>query len=307
MKSLIDVGREILSGNPTKLYVLTGQEYGIKAKYIDILRNYYSGRYKSYDSAKDVFDLFRVKRIIPLEPCLYVVRYDSDFLRGLNESLAANIRSLKILGTVVLIYQDKRDCTKVEKYLSDYTTSIDGVSIEHMMKYIYQDHPEIPENVCKNICEISSDYGEARSISECISLLPTNEANSLSKKDLMALCGKSLSSKSSEVKRAIAEKNFKQLINLLDTYTDELHMIYYDILSTMTDLDKLKSNVRVNCEASPYVKNWSIEDIYYMFVHTYNELVRSRSVSVNITNSILYLFSLLRFDHIPTTEELSSD
>lgn len=301
---MLDVGREILTNNPAKLYVFTGTEYGVKEKYIELIQSYYSGNIKLYDSAQAVFDLFRVKRVIPLQPALYVVRYDTEFLKSLNDTVENNLKKLKVIGTVVLIYQESKDCAKAEKYLPNYTVSIDGVGIEHMIKYVKQDCPNIPDNIAKSICEISTDYGQARNIAKSISLLPTNQLNGMSKKDLMALCGKTDVSKESQFKTAIASKNYNQLVHLLESYQDDLYNVYYHILSTMVDLDRLKSNSYINCEAKPYVKFWTIQDIYYMFSHTYDQLRLSRQLDVNVEQSIVWLFTLLRFDHVPTKEEL---
>ena len=42
MRTIQEVGTEILTGTPAKMYVMIGQEYGIKMKYIKILANHYN-------------------------------------------------------------------------------------------------------------------------------------------------------------------------------------------------------------------------------------------------------------------------
>lgn len=305
MKSIQDAGKEILTNNPCKLYVFTGEEYGVKKRYISILNSYY-GQLKEYERVDDVLSIFRSKRLIKLQPSLYIVRYDEEFIRSLNDRSENDIRKLNVCGTIVLIYENSKHAAKLEKYLPSYTTSVDSVNINFMIKYILSEFKNMPEKTARDICEISSNYGQAKNISSCLSLLSSQEVGNISKLSMMSLFGKESTSNDSMIKTGIASKNFKYLISVLERYNDDKDKIFYSILSTMIDLDKLKSNPYFDCEAKAYAKYWSGPDIYYMFVNTYSMLKLSRSYSgFDFDNAFIYLFSLLQFDHVPSEVELA--
>ena len=304
MKSIQDAGREILTNNPCKMYVFTGEEYGIKKRYLSILSSYY-GSSKEYEKVEDVLSIFRSKRLIKLQPCLYVVRYDEDFIKSLNDRSENDIRKLNICGTIVLLYENSKHSSKLEKYLPSYTTSVDSVNINFMVKYILSEFKNMSEKTARDVCEISSNYGQAQNISSCLSLLSSQESGNISKLSMMELFGKESISNDSMIKTGVASKNFKYLISVLEKYNDDKDKIFDSILSTMLDLDKLKSNPYFDCEAKAYAKYWSGTDIYYMFVNTYSMLKLSRSYSnFDIDNALIYLFSLLQFDHVPSEVEL---
>ena len=305
MKSIQDAGKEILTNNPCKLYVFTGEEYGVKKRYISILNSYY-GQLKEYERVDDVLSIFRSKRLIKLQPSLYIVRYDEEFIKSLNDRSENDIRKLNVCGTIVLIYENSKHAAKLEKYLPSYTTSVDSVNINFMIKYILSEFKNMPEKTARDICEISSNYGQAKNISSCLSLLSSQEVGNISKLSMMSLFGKESTSNDSMIKTGIASKNFKYLISVLERYNDDKDKIFYSILSTMLDLDKLKSNPYFDCEAKAYAKYWSGPDIYYMFVSTYSMLKLSRSYSsFDFDNAFIYLFSLLQFDHVPSEVELA--
>ena len=79
MLTIQEVGTEILTHNPRKLYVMVGQEYGVKMKYVDILAEYY-GKKEEMSSMSDVINIMNTKHIIPLQPAVYIVRYDESFI-----------------------------------------------------------------------------------------------------------------------------------------------------------------------------------------------------------------------------------
>ena len=305
MKSIQDAGKEILTNNPCKLYVFTGEEYGVKKRYVSILNSYY-GQLKEYERVDDVLSIFRSKRLIKLQPSLYIVRYDEEFIKSLNDRSENDIRKLNVCGTIVLIYENSKHAAKLEKYLPSYTTSVDSVNINFMIKYILSEFKNMPEKTARDICEISSNYGQAKNISSCLSLLSSQEVGNISKLSMMSLFGKESTSNDSMIKTGIASKNFKYLISFLESFYDDNDKIFYSILSPMLDLDNLKSNPYFDCEAKAYANYWSGPDIYYMFVNTYNMLKLSRSYSsFDFDNALIYLFSLLQFDHVPSEVELA--
>ena len=52
----------------------------------------------------------------------------------------------------------------------------------------------------------------------------------------------------------------------------------------------------------PYAKFWTLEDVYNMFMITYDELKKSRTISTDKYSSAVYLISLLQLQKIPSLE-----
>ena len=104
MLTIQEVGTEIMQGNPRNFYVMTGSEYGIKRMYIQYLINHYKN-YKEADSVESVLTTMSTKHFVPLQPTVYVVRYDDAFITSLNDKTSARIQSIKIIGTIVCLYE----------------------------------------------------------------------------------------------------------------------------------------------------------------------------------------------------------
>ena len=79
----------------------------------------------------------------------------------------------------------------------------------------------------------------------------------------------------------------------------------YSILSTMLDLEKILCNKYIESDLRPYQKNWTMQDIYNMFMQTYQQLAYMRSISPDPQNVLMYLITLMQFSEIPAVEVLS--
>ena len=301
MRSIQEVGSEILSGNPKDFYVFTGSEYGIKLKYLDILKKFYKGIYQPYDSVDSVLSLMKTKRLIPIQPALYVVRYDENFISSLSSSTQSELSKIHI---IVCLYESEKDLKKLEKYLDSYTVSIDPVSPQFLQKYLHLDYPGLPDKLVDLAIECSSDYAQARSICRAMKCIDPERLFLIPADSLKKLFGFQRSTTDKEFQRAFASKNFSACMTYLDCQED-LDNIYYSILQTLLELEKLKSNPYSQSEISKFSKTWAIRDIYYMFENTYNQLKMSRSYSLDKYYSLVYLFSLLCFSEVPSVEELS--
>ena len=104
MLTIQEVGTEILGNTPKKFYIFGGTEYGIKCKYIDIMKEHY-GKFKECQSVNEIIKLMSTRHFIPLEPTLYIIRYDEEFLSSLSDDTEKQIDKLNIVGTVVCIYE----------------------------------------------------------------------------------------------------------------------------------------------------------------------------------------------------------
>lgn len=304
MRTIQEVGTEILSGNPKPFYIFCGTEYGIKREYLDKIKSHYNGAKEEFEYVQDVIDMMRVKRFIPLVPSLYVVRYDEDFISSLNDKTRQQIESTNIVGTLVCIYEQNRHTTKLDKYLGKYSVSIDPVASQFIEKYLHRDFPSVPDRLVNIATKCGSDYNQSKNI--CLGLnLCKDYVVDVDDNVLYKLFGHESSTTSDMMKKGIAARDFNYCINILENNYPDLDSIYYTILQTVLDIDKLKSSRYGESELRQYINGWTPADIYTMFEQTYEELKRSRSSSTDIKSSIIYLLSLLTVSPIPNRRGLS--
>ena len=304
MLSIQDVGKQILSHTPLSFYVMVGTEYGIKEKYIQILREHY-GEIVESASVNDLINMMRTKHIIPLIPKLYVVRYDEAFVASLSDSTQSTIESTNIVGTIVCVYEMSKHSTKLGKYLPNFTVSVDEVSPQFVHKYLKSDFPELSEDLIKIAVSCSANYSQAKNMCRCMATLPADSFAQLSAAEIAKLFGYVDSSTESQLKQGIAARDFKYLLACAEKYPDDSDHILYAILSTMVELDKLSDSSYAESDLRPYVKYWSREDIYHMFMQTYAQLVKLRSSAYSdAMNSVIYLSALLKFSRIPALEAM---
>lgn len=305
MISLQDAGTQILGGNPGKFYILLGEEYGVKTKYIEAMTAHY-GEAIEAASVTEVLALFKTRHLVPLQPKLYIVRYDDGFVSSLTEAVAKQIHAAKIVGTLVCVYENAKHTAKLDKHLGDYTVLIDKVSPQFIRKYLHTDYPNLPDRLINIAESISANYGHARRICESMSNVDVSKIFQLTDSEIATLFGYSDTATEQEIKRGIAGRNFNYLIQLVDKYDGEVDTLLYAILSTMIEIDANMDNPRRQSDLREYIKRWTREDVYYMFSQTYEVLKKLRSITVaDPKNLLVYLLGLLQFESIPSLEVMS--
>lgn len=303
MISIQELGMQILQHTPKQFYVFGGCEYGIKMRYIDELEKFYGGK-EEYTSVDDLIKFMNTKHLIPLQPKVYVVRYDETFYSQVTEKYANRIHRCNIIGTIVCIYDSSKIINKMDKYLPDCTANIDAVNPQFIAKYLKSDFPDLSDRLINVAVSCSSDYGQAKNIC-CSMMFDLNGVAKMSDDDIKTLFGRSDMSTQSQLRQGIAARNFNYLMGVLDNYDGQLNNIVYTVLQTMIDLDKLCTMKYGQSDIKDYVKLWKPADIYYMFMHAYDQLKKLRSSSsYDVHNSIVYLFGLLKFSDIPSVEEM---
>lgn len=304
MRSIQEVGLEILNNNPASIYFFCGNEIGIKEKYIDTIEKHY-GESVEVDKVSDVLKLMRTKHIIPLTPKLYVVRYDEEFIASLSDKTKSEITSAKIVGTVVAIYENSKHATKLDKYLGNYSVTIDTVDPKFVSVYLHQDFPGVADRFVEIAVKSSVNYSQARNMCRAMSVANRDKLYSMSDNQIADLFGYTRLSTENQIKHGVAARNFKYLVNVIETFEGEVDTIFYAILSTMIELEKCMTKKYNDSELREYLKLWTAPDIYYMFMHTYNQLKKLRSSSISDPkNLLMYLISLLPYKSIPPVEVL---
>jgi len=297
MLSIQDIGLSILGDTPKNFYILGGSEYGIKDKYIDVLVSKVGAKLE-YATVMDVVNLMSKYHIIPLQPQVYVVRYDKGFVSSATKELATKLLSLNIVGTLVLIYEDSKDITKLDKLFPDNTAIIDPVDIKHLTKYLRSDFPDLDKKTIDNVAKHTSNYYRAKNICRCLDVIKDKVL--LTEKQIMALFDIQPNYSDSDIQIAVVTKDFNSLVYMSEHYDGDVQSILYLILRTMIELDKCIDGKYVNSPLKKYSKNWTKPDIYFMFNHTYNAIKALRSgYTVEVVDLITYLGALMRFKNIP--------
>lgn len=299
MLAIQEAGKQILTGNPGKFYIFVGEEYGIKNKYLEDMRLHYEN-WKEVDSVRDLFSMFKTKHLIPLKPTLYIVRYDEDFYSYVSDKTKSEIDKLNIIGTVVCIYQSNKHTLKFDKYLPDYTVSFDFISKQFIKKYLTIDFPDLNPELINFAAESRDDYNSAWYI--CNSL--SNLESSVKISDLVHVFDVVDDTTETNLKKAFASRNYKNITELLVQYPN-LDQVYYVLLNVLIELEKITKNTYLQSDLREYSKMWTLQDIYNMFMHTYEELKKVRSISsYSVYLSLMYLFSLSVYSPIPSVEVL---
>ena len=302
MLSIQDIGLSIFGDNPKKFYILGGTEYGIKDKYIEILVSKIGTKIE-YPNVMDVVNLMSKNHIIPLKPQVYVVRYDKAFLGLATKEMAAKILSLNIIGTLILIYEDEKDLNKLDKVFPDNTASIDSIDVKHLEKYLRTDFPKLDTRTVGYVAKHSFNYYQAKNICRC--LYSIQDKIILTESQIVTLFDIQTSYSGNDVQVAVASRNFKALVYIVDHYDGDIQNMLYQILRTMIELDKIQSSKYSDSPLKEYAKKWSRADIYYMFNHTYEviKLLRMGYIA-DVKDLVTYLGALMMFQHIPDMELL---
>lgn len=303
MLSIQDAGLSIMGDSPKSLYVFGGVEHGIKEQYIDILCNKIGAK-KECESAIEVFNMLAKKRVIPLPPTVYVVRYDKLLLSKLTPQYAEEIKKCKIAGVVVLIYEADSEVNKLDKYFPENTVIINNIEPKHICKYLKKDFPDLDDKYIQIAAKHASDYFQAKNICRCLNSI--SSTISLTEGNIMHLFGLDKLYSDKELSVAIASRNFKGIMYISEHYEgSDIQYILYQFLNCMLELDKLLDNKYYSSPLKDYIKYWTREDVYYMFNHTYNAISQIRSgYSTDVNLYITYLSALLRFKSIPSMEVL---
>lgn len=304
MRTIQDVGLEIFNHTPAKFYAFLGPEYGIKCRYLDMIAETYKENVVEADSVQSVVSTMKTKHIVPLQPSLYIVRYDETYLSSLDNASMMKLKDIKMIGTLVMIYQTEKQCSKVEKYLPDISVYVGNVDTKFVEKYLKQDFPNLDNRLVKLAAYCGTDYGHAKNIGGCMNSVPSSEFMSYQDSDICKLFGKVDEVDDKVLQLHIAARDVNFLMSNISKFLENTDNTIYTLMSTMVEFDKIWGNKYSDSPIKKYQKVWSREDVYYMFMHGYHQLRLRRSISVDNENQLITLFSLLSFSPIPSIEEV---
>jgi hypothetical protein len=198
----------------------------------------------------------------------------------------------------LLIYEDDKDISKLDKLFPDNTASVDAIDIKHLTKYLVSDFPELDKKTIEYAAKHATNYYHAKNICRCLNVIQGKML--LTEKQIISLFDIKLGYSNDDLQIAIASKNFNAIMYITDHYEDDPQSILYQILRVMTELDKIQNSKYSNSPLKKYAKNWTKYDIVMMFENTYSALLESRSVSgYDVRNALVYLLAAMRFSPIP--------
>ena len=306
MITIQEFGLSVMSENPLPIYIVGGDEYGIKDKYMEILRKHF-GNQEEHSSVSSLTDMLSVKHIVPLKPSLYVVRYDETFVSAINAQLAQKIKSLKFNGSIFCVYSDSKHVAKLDKFLPDYTCSVEPVDMKYISKYLHSDFPKLDDRCIKIASSYANSYGHARTLCVSMSNADPSTLARMPEYAVAKMLGCETACMESDIQKAVAGRNFAAAATLIENYEGDLDSLMYTILQTMIELEKILSSKYSDSTLKDFAKLWKVQDVYYMFMNTYNELAKLRSnTSTDIKSSLIYLFGLMTFRDIPSVEVMHS-
>ena len=290
--------KEIFSENPKKFYFLTGPEYGVKAQYLSNIESKFKGR-EEFDNFNDLINSFKTKSLIPREPKLYVIRYDLDFLKGLNADSAKRLSDAKIVGIVIGLYQEDNHESKLDKYFPDNVLRVNSLAPQILKKHLLKEFIHIPEMYIDLVVNISSDYYEAMHMCQRMNLLSMSELSSIPTSDIKFLftCGEHYNN--DRFKEAIASRSYIVATEEIESYEGELSLLFYDILNTFLEIIKVLEKPYTDSPVKKYVeaKLWDIQSAKAMFNVSYEQLEKTRNISNYPPYIALnYICSLLQFN-----------
>lgn len=300
MLSIQEVGLSIMGDSPKKLYFLGGTEYGIKEKYIEILETKVGVRME-YTDMFEVVSMMSRRHIIPLEPHVYVVRYDKVFLSKLTKEFADIVMNLDVIGTIVGIYDEDKDTNKLDKFFPGNTASINQIDSKLMVKYLKQDFPKAKVSVLQCAAKNSQNYYQAKNVARCLLCIGPDIA--LSEDAICSMFGLSSASTTLMLQEAIASRNCAEFYTLVDHYDGDPMSVVYLIMRTMVELDKIQDSKYVKSPLKEFATKWDRCDIYNMFQHAYHILEGAREGTyVSMSDALICLGALMKFKNIPTLE-----
>ena len=306
MRTIQEVGEEILNLKPKSIYAFLGDDYGIKRFYINKLKEAYNGGFTEISNMNTLLTMLNTRRIIPLKPQLYIIRYDAEFVGALSDKNAKDVINLKITGTVVLIYEDQKHCDKIAKYLPDICVKFDKVSSALITKYLIRDYPKIPNSVIQTIVYKCDDYARCDTICRQLSNLSVSDLSKISDGEIWSMFNISNQYTADQLKQAVIYRDSAYLLRYLDNTPCDIGTLSYIILGALVDIDK-SINSKFHNKRGDVRDYWTVEDVCNMYDITYRFLRMARFENIISDNTLYELVMLLRFMPTPRWEDIEND
>lgn len=304
MLSIQQAGTEILGNAPRKLYFFCGSEYGVKEKYLRHLQTMY-GSVEQVDSMFELFKSLKRKSLLASKPCVYVCRYDSEFVKRLSKETSSDVRESLVNGCVIALYEDEKAFSKLNKFFPNNVVRFDAVSSEFVAKYLKSDFPELDDRFIKLlVSKTSCSYGHLRVA--CSQILHAQQhMQESSDEDVLFCLGLNQGLTEDRMMKYAAARNVTGVLRVADSFEGDPQHLINGLCHVSIELDKAMDS-RSSSNYSKYVKSWTRPDVYNFFEQCYCATLKLRSeASSSSMDCLVFLASLLKFKPIPSVEQIS--
>lgn len=293
---MIDVrtaGSEIFTDRkPRKFYAFCGTEYGVKLKFIRSIKEIY-GKTVNLNSVQAAMTMLNAVQLIPLEPTLYLIRYDADFIKSLDDTSEFTIDGMDYEGTIIVMYESEQDFKKCEKFIPNYTVRIDPVSYDFMRKYLRSDFPDLDGQRIETALKVGHSYIGAYMACQSLSNLDSSYVNA-------DAVGRSISqdakTNAEQFKNGVAARDFKYAVSALESSESDPYQLVYAVLSTMLEIEKCLDNPKSKSWCSKYASGWTKYDVITVFQNAYAVLKDSRLLlSYDVKSALIRILASMRF------------
>lgn len=303
MIPISQVGQEVFNQEPRKFYVFLGPEYGIKHDYLLKLQEFY-GTSVELESISEAISQFSTKSLIPLPDSLYVVRYDEGFVGTLNDVIVDQLKSLRIRGTLVLLYENEKLTETLDKSFPENTVYFSDVAKKFIKKYLREGYPSVPDRLTDIAAEVSVNYYHACMICESMKHYDVNKLFNLTPAQLSKLFGVQYSYSLQDVRYAIAGRNFNRIYQAVKSLDLDVSSFLYQTLSVVLELESLILNRYKQSDIRSFCKYWTLSDVYNLFNQTYDAILKLRTVSSDEDSQFLHVCSLICMSPVPSVESI---
>lgn len=279
MLDIATAAREILSQNNLRpLYILCGPEYYVKAKYIQILSDYYNGEVYTFDSVQEVKKQFRRKSLLDARSGLYIVRYDEGFISNISEFSLNDISSKTT--TTIILFDDEKSYKKCLEKFEDNTVFINLLSPTIRHKHLKEEFPDLPciKEVISNTSDTMSAYNSCKSL-----------YNTLDENFSKVIYNPK---KSYNIQVLIASRQIDKILELSKNV--DLDNIIYVSMETMMTLQDLMCNKYKSNDLRKYLSFWDNKSLETFYINCYMVLYNLRKGEIKKSTEVaVLLFSTL--------------
>lgn len=296
MIDIREAGTEVfVQHNPRKFYAFCGEEYGVKLRYMSEIIKTHGGKSAVFESVRAVIVMLKADRLFPLEPCTYIIRYDQNFVKCLDDDSEYEIDSLDFDGTIIVLFEDEASLKRCEKWIPKYTVHFENVSPDFIQKYLASDYPSLLGQDYQLSVNIGHSYIGATMVAESLSNLDADYRSGDQRAVSYALSPRFFSNVAA-FRNGVAARNFTFCVQIIDSSEGDLYPFIYGILSTMLEVEKILENPKSKSWCSKYAGNWNIYDAVTVFGNTYRVLKDSRTLlSYDLYAALLRVLGSMRF------------
>ena len=182
MLNIQTVGTEILTDSPRNFYFMFGQEFGVKDRYLEHLKNLYDNQV-CFDDITSLIDMLSSYMLVKLPPTLYVVRDDFIFMKSIDSTVASKLTSISVEGCVIFLYSSNNYLEKADKFFPDNCVLIESIDSKYIKKYLSQEFPSISNSMISKISKLCKNYGQGRLVCRSLQFLESSISSDCSEEE----------------------------------------------------------------------------------------------------------------------------